>query len=97
MDRKKIIREVLEFLNDEEVRCTYSAVADLLGIDPKSVGDYLGERRQEASWVVGKQTFKPTGYLPEQIHPNLYATPKVICDAQELWEKLLEFQSGTHD
>ena len=90
--RKILIREVLEFLNDTEVRCTYGAVAGLLGIHQMSVGRYLGKMRPQASWIVNKKTSKPTGYLPEQMHPNLCKNPKIICDAQELRENSEKYQ-----
>ena len=87
------MREVLEFLSDIEVRCTYGAVAGLLGVNPRSVGRYLGERRRpEASWIVNKKTSKPTDYSQEQMHPDLCKNPKIICDAQELRENLENIQ-----
>ena len=63
-ERKEWPRRVLAFLNYEKRRCTYSALADILGVPPQAVGQYLGEIRQEASWVVGKRSGMPKGYPP---------------------------------
>jgi len=64
-ERREWTRRVLAFLNHEKRRCTYGALAGVLGVPPRSVGRrYLGDIRQEASWVVGKQTGMPTGYPP---------------------------------
>ncbi len=90
--RKVRIREILEFLNCAEVRCTYEAVAGLLEVHPISVGKYLGKMRPEASWIVSKKTSNPTGYLREQMHPNLCKNPKIIFDAQELRGNLEKIQ-----
>ena len=43
---------ILDALNREKIRATYGAVADVLGIPAGSVGQILGMRRPEASWVV---------------------------------------------
>ena len=82
--------DILDYLNTEKVRCTYGAVAGLLGIMPISVGSRLGERRREASWIVNGETGRPTGYTPEQIHRDLdMSLGKPITDPQEL-ERLVD-------
>ena len=78
------IGEILKRLGAERRRCTYGAVAGVLGITPAEVGPLLGERRPESSWVVSAKTGRPTGYSPEQIHPELELHPDVISDAEEL-------------
>ena len=46
------IRTILAGLNTHQIRATYGAVGELLGIPAIGVGRYLGDPRAEASWVV---------------------------------------------
>ena len=75
---------ILSCLNQEKIRCTYSAVGKVLGVDTKAVGALLGEKRPEASWVVSKAKHEPTGYAEDQKHPDLLANPEVIDSEDEL-------------
>lgn len=75
---------ILSCLNQEKIRCTYSAVGKVLGVDTKAVGALLGEKRPEASWVVSKAKHEPTGYAEGQKHPDLLANPEVIDSEDEL-------------
>ena len=75
---------ILERLGAERRRCTYGAVAGLLGIAPAEVGPLLGGRSPGTSWVVSAKTGRPTGYSPEQIHPELELHPEVISGPEEL-------------
>ncbi|MEO1081755.1 MAG: hypothetical protein AAFY29_19510 [Pseudomonadota bacterium] len=86
MDEK--VKAILDYLNKVETRCTYGAVADVLGVDPKSVGSYLGERRPYASWVVNSRTHEPTDYTDAEKHPNLYRTDRIIESAEVLRRNL---------
>ena len=82
---KYSVDQILDTLNAKKVRATYSVVASLLGTHPKSVaGQYLGNRRPYASWVVSKSTGMPTDYLPENCHPDLQCNSHVIEDPAEL-------------
>ena len=83
------INEILDCLNTRRVRCTYSAVADYLGIGPLDVSRLLGKRRPEASWVVSKNSHLPTGYSEYQFHPELCKNEVVITTGTEL-VRLLE-------
>lgn len=79
------VDQILDALNTHKVRATYSAVASLLGTHPKLLaGEYLGNRRPYASWVVSKTTGMPTDYLPEDCHPDLLCKSRVIEEASEL-------------
>lgn len=78
------IELILSCLNQEKIRCTYSAVGKVLGVDAKAVGALLGEKRPEASWVVSKAKLEPTGYAEDQKHPDLLANPEVIDSEDEL-------------
>ena len=79
---------VLEYLNRVKTRCTYGAVAEVLGVNSRSVGKYLGDRRPEASWVVNAQTGEPTDYLESEKHPDLYRTDRVIGSGEVLKRNL---------
>ena len=81
--------DILDYLNTEKVRCTYGAAAGVLGIIPISVGRQLGERRREASWIVSKETGRPTGYTPEQIHQDLSMSRRKPIAEPEKLERLV--------
>jgi alkylated DNA nucleotide flippase Atl1 len=63
--------EILQFLNDQHVRTTYGAVAELLGVPARSLGVRLGDRRPEASWIVNAQNGLPNGYSQHEMHAAL--------------------------
>jgi hypothetical protein len=88
---------VLRYLNKRKQRCTYGAFADAIGVNVKKVAGLLGERRPEASWVVNRETLKPTGYEPEQEHPDLYKNDEVITSARALVEAIPELQGFESD
>ena len=44
------IENILDTLNEHQVRATYSAVAALLGVHQRRVSQILGNRRPYASW-----------------------------------------------
>jgi len=84
-DKAPTIDEIIDCLNREKIRCTYGAVAKVLGIIPVAVGKLLGKPRKEASWVVNEKTRLPSGY---NLHPDLLRNPELITEAREL-ERLL--------
>lgn len=61
--------EILRFLNEQQIRATYGAVAAVLGVIPQSFGARLGPRHIAASWIVNAQSGLPTGYQPREMHP----------------------------
>ena len=77
-------REVLACLAAGKTRCTYGAMAGLLGIEPRNVGRILGPRGPAASWVVSASTHRPTGYKQEELHADLFHNERVIDNAAEL-------------
>ena len=85
---KAVIEDILDCLNKKKTRCTYGAVGGLLGVIARSVGRRLGDKRPKASWVVNKKTGLPTGYRPEEMHPDLEKKEKIITSADELREFL---------
>ena len=58
--------KILDFLNKKEMRCTYGAIADVIGLKPKFIAAQLGERRPYVSWVVNSKTNEPTDYSEEE-------------------------------
>ncbi len=80
--------EVMQFLNAEQVRATYGAVGELVGVPARSVGALLGDRRPEASWVVNAADGVPGGYDADQVHPDLLSKPDVIGTGRELLLRL---------
>ena len=72
------------------MRCTYGAVAGLLGIQPQDVGRILGQKRPAASWVVSSSTHRPTGYKQDELHPHLFRNERVIDNAEELRQFIYE-------
>lgn len=81
---KEKVDQILGYLNQAKLRATYGAVAGVLGVNVRSVGNYLGNRRPEASWVVKESTGLPTGYLPTEYHPDLLAKKSIIKTANVL-------------
>ena len=56
MVQKEQVSEILEFLNEKRIRCTYGAVGYFVGVHPRLVNKYLlGDNRPEASWIVNSQ------------------------------------------
>jgi len=82
------LQQILEFLGEQHVRATYGAVAEVLKVQPRSIGTLLGPRNREASWVVNAQTGMPTGYSNEDMDPALFEKPEIIRTGQELTQKM---------
>jgi len=87
------ISDILSLLNTMKNRATYSAVAKVLGVEPREIGSLLGERRPETSWIVGNHTKSPTGYNERQRHPDLYQSEKILNDGNELESLLIEWRA----
>ena len=75
---------ILDALNREKTRATYGAVAEILGVPARSVGQILGMRRQEASWVVNGDSGQPTDYQPHQLHPELTRRSVIVRSGAQL-------------
>ena len=86
------IEEILAYLNEVCVRCTYGAVGYAIGgVPAQSVAKYhLGEKRKEASWVVNGDTGEPTGYTDAQKHPCLKNSADIIRSGPELLKRMQE-------
>ena len=86
--------QILDYLNRARIRCTYGAVAELLGVLPRSVGRLLSPRRPEASWVVNAATEEPTGYAEHEKHTDLYRTSAVIKTGEDLRRRMQRENRG---
>ncbi len=83
-ERHREADRILQHLNTAKRRCTYGALAGLLEVHAREVSQYLGDKRPEASWVVRKDTGRPTGYAPDQLAEGLCDGPAPITDPEEL-------------
>ena len=92
--KKKRIKEILKYLNTARVRCTYKAVGEALGGVPAQcvAPCFLGERREEASWVVYAKTGQPAGYTSDQKHSQLEERECIIRSGAELEKCMRERQ-----
>ena len=88
--RTEQVDQILDCLNKIQTRCTYSAIGDLLKVHPLSVGRLLGENRPRASWVVAKDSGRPTDYSPSQLHPRLLTDERIIRTSEELLQEILK-------
>ena len=91
-ERMDQVEDILRFLNEKRIRCTYGAIGKVIGKDAQWVGSHLGIRRPEASWVVNSKTRKPTGYTENQYHRDLFRTEKIIFSGIELKNALDEWR-----
>jgi hypothetical protein len=87
------LAEILNFLNDEQVRATYGAVADVLGVIPRAMGARLGPHTREASWIVSAETGLPTDYREHEIHPALQRDRDIITVGGELKTRLAAWKA----
>ena len=79
---------ILDCLNRERIRCTYGAVADVIGGVARGVSQRLEAKDPRNSWIVNKDTGEPTGYLDSQKHPALHQSAQVITTGEELRDLL---------
>jgi hypothetical protein len=86
------LEQVLVVLNDEQIRATYEAVAELVGIALESFPVCLGQPRPFASWIVNAATGLPAKYPPAQIHPALRRSPRILASAAELKRLMVALQ-----
>jgi hypothetical protein len=75
---------VIDVLARHQQRATFSAVAELLGVEPKSLFDGYPRRSRRTSWVVSRKTGRPTGQDNTDVDPDLLKNPHIISDSTEL-------------
>ncbi len=85
------VNKIIDYLDDTQIKATYGAVADAVGVKPYQVGGFLGEKRAAASWVVSAATGEPRGYLPWETHPHMANCSEIICSGRELMQRLGRF------
>lgn len=85
---KPEIQEILKCLGEKKIRCTYTALAAYLGSKPRDIGQSLGPRRPETSWIVSARSHRPTGYSNHELDPDLFTNNTVISTETELRQLL---------
>jgi hypothetical protein len=75
--------QILDALDRNHQRATYSAVAAVLDQAPRTLMQGR-ERDQRHSWVVSRANGEPTGYQPTQVHPALHEREAVLDSKEEL-------------
>ena len=88
------MENILRFLNDEQVRATSGAVAELLGVIPRSMGARLEPHRPEASWVVGAFNGLPTDYSEDEWHSALLSQAEIITSGRVLALRLAKWKDS---
>ena len=85
----KKLDEILDLLDRHHQRATYGAVGAIVDRPPSFL---MGGRPRDHrhSWIVNQETELPTGYGPEDMHPELHSRTKVLKTSQELESWLLE-------
>jgi hypothetical protein len=84
---------ILAFLNAEQVRATYGAVGEALGVNPRAMEARLGPHSIEASWIVSAETGLPTGYSQNDTHPALLDKSEIIGSGIELVMRLAAWKA----
>jgi hypothetical protein len=88
------LAEIIRFLNYEQVRATYRAVAGVLGLIPSTMGAKLGPRCIEASWIVSTVTGLPTDYGRDEMHPALLHKSEIIATGGELTRRMSAWKAS---
>jgi hypothetical protein len=74
--------DVIARLERHRQRATYAAVAGVVGLHYRNVMDGQAKSRRN-SWVVSKRTKFPTGYGPQDFHPELLTNANGVIDSPE--------------
>src|SRR5215211_2307500 len=67
---------ILDELDRFHQRATYGAVAAVVNSSPRSLMSGR-DRDQRSSWIVNRRDGLPTGYTPEQTHPEIGARESI--------------------
>ena len=86
--------EILRFLNEEQVRATYGAVGEVLGVIPRAMGARLGPHTHERSWIVSAETGLPTDYTRDDMHPSLFRVDEIISSGMELVMRMTAWKAS---
>lgn len=74
--------QILDFLENHQIRATYGAVGGVIGVPAQSMGKALGRRCPRASWIVRTDTGRATGY------PKQDQTSDIIRTSDELIRRM---------
>jgi hypothetical protein len=77
------IDSIIDQLDHFHQRATYGAVAGVLNASPRNL--MTGRSRsQRDSWIVAHGTGLPTGYPPDQVHPEIASRDQILATAKDL-------------
>ena len=74
---------ILDQLEQYHQRATYGAVAAIVNTSPRSLMTGR-ERNPRSSWIVNRNTGKPTGYADDQIHPDIAERERILDTPESL-------------
>jgi hypothetical protein len=77
------IDSIIDQLDRFRQRATYGAVAAVLNRAPRNLMSGRS-RSQRESWIVSRNDGMPTGYQPEQVHPDIKSRERILNSAKEL-------------
>ena len=77
------IDSIVEQLDRFRQRATYGAVAGVLKLSPRNLMSGRS-RNQRDSWIVSRNDGMPTGYEPDQVHPEIKSREQVLSSAEDL-------------
>lgn len=77
------IDSIVDQLDRFRQRATYGAVAAVLSRSPRNLMSGRS-RSQRDSWIVSNKDGLPTGYEPDQVHPEIKSREQVLRSADEL-------------
>ena len=77
------IDSIVDQLDHFRQRATYGAVAGVLKLSPRNLMSGRS-RNQRDSWIVSRNDGMPTGYEPDQMHPEIKSREQILTSAEEL-------------
>jgi len=83
MPKQLSLEDVVDFLDQRQLRATYGAVAEVVGRPATFLMTGI-PRGPRYSWIVNQKTLLPTGYAAEECHPALTKKSFVLKTGEEL-------------
>ena len=77
------IDTILDQLDRFHQRATYGAVAGVVDSSPRSLMSGRA-RDQRSSWIVSRKDGMPTGYEPDQTHPDIAEREHILGNSEAL-------------
>jgi hypothetical protein len=77
------IDTIVDQLDHFRQRATYGAVASVVNRSPRNLMDKRS-RGPRDSWVVSRKDGMPTGYAPEQVHPEIKSRETILATGSQL-------------